>query len=437
MELRRLHFFILMILILALCAPVRCAQIVMGTLVTSPGNSDSIQLRTESDTLLVQVSKTAKIKRGQVGVNTRSVSLRDLAPGDQVTAWVSRDGVAGSVEALFGVVTGNVKTTKNGKLVLSDGRYVAMSSRVQIVSSDGKLGKINDIKTGMLVKCRVNPVTNQAWTVFAAVPDKKTIVVKPAPKKLAKPVVQKTSAVEKPKVTSVTYSSPSPLKAGDLLTVDIAATPGGKAMFEVDNLISATQMIEVSPGSYRAVVTVPKGKTVTGAPLLAYVMSKGIKSAAVQASRLVTVATEVAKQQVVSAPAPKPVPAPPAPQVTIPVVDQQKAPEPQPVRDKIILMYPADGAKISRALLIKGTAQPDSKVMVTVTFSNGLSGLLKLSGSVASQLVAVGKNGVFTMGPVALEGPLATQSLQFTIKVYYPDQDDHSTVTVNVFGARN
>ncbi|MHB9037056.1 MAG: hypothetical protein ACYC64_10325, partial [Armatimonadota bacterium] len=59
------------------------------------------------------------------------------------------------------------------------------------------------------------------------------------------------------------------------------------------------------------------------------------------------------------------------------------------------------------------------------------------AGEVASQMVAVGKNGEFRMGPIALEGPLATQGLEFTIKAYYTDREDHGTAMVKVIGARN
>ena len=104
---------------------------------------------------------------------------------------------------------------------------------------------------------------------------------------------------------------------------------------------------------------------------------------------------------------------------------------------KVTLTCPPDGAKIEKALLVRGVADPDSKVRVTVTYTNGLAGILKLAGLAASQDVAVGNDGKFRMGPLPLEGPLATKGLYFTVKAYYPDREDHGTATVRVIGERS
>jgi hypothetical protein len=133
----------------------------------------------------------------------------------------------------------------------------------------------------------------------------------------------------------------------------------------------------------------------------------------------------------------KPSPVVVVPQVVVPIVQPTTPAPKETTAAKVILTNPPDGAKITRALLVRGTADPDSKVLVKVTYTNGLSGLLKLAGEVVSQSVAVGKNGEFRVGPIALEGPLATEGLKFTIKAYYPDREDHGTAIVRAIGARN
>ncbi|MHB9038018.1 MAG: hypothetical protein ACYC64_15275, partial [Armatimonadota bacterium] len=411
------------------CGALECAQTVTGTLLSVAGDSGSFVLKADdSAPKVVLVAKDAKVMRGQVGKDLRAVQLRDLAQGDRVVAVVSQDGSATSVKGFFGVVIGTAAGVSGDKLALQDGRSVTLRPEAQVVLGDGSVGKPSDIKPGMLVKCRVNPASTEAWTVFAALPDKKKTpappkaapVAKPVAKQAAKADTKPVSALpEKSKILSVTYSAPSPLKVGDLLTVDVSGTPGGNATFEVKDLIKAAHMDEVSPGAYRAVLEIPKGKSVRSAALVARIAANGAISAPVQASRLVTVEPAIV--------------APNRPSATVQLVSMKPEPvaavetktETKPTPVKVILTNPPDGAKITRALLIRGIADPDAKVMVTVTYTNGLTGLLKLAGEVASQMVAVGKNGEFRMGPIALEGPLATQGLEFTIKAYYTDREDH------------
>jgi outer membrane biosynthesis protein TonB len=184
------------------------------------------------------------------------------------------------------------------------------------------------------------------------------------------------------------------------------------------------------------------------------------RASPVQASRLITVGkkgtpTEVkpevrpeTKPEVKPEAKPEPpaasantpllIPAQPAPpQVVVPVISPAPPPEKPMEPAKIVLSAPEDGARIRRTIVVKGSADPDSKVAVTITYSNGLQGLLKLAGNVASQVIAVGNNGEFRLGPIPLEGPLATKGLRFTIKAHYPDRADHGTAVVTVIGDRD
>lgn len=259
---------------------------------------------------------------------------------------------------------------------------------------------------------------------------------------------------EQLKITSVTFSAPAPLKAGDIITVDLAGTAGVRAAFSVKGLLPATQLREVSVGSYHGSVKVPEGKFVRNAPLVGYLGTDKIHAAPVQASRLVSVLqTKVDEPTklppVLPEPQPKPVdpPKPPAPKPVAvadppqpkPTPPPASAPAPVAVRgdDNIVISTPANGATLKHMIMIKGTAKPSSTVRVIITYSNGMSGMLKLAGDVASQNLAAGKNGEFRMGPIALDGPLATDGLRFTIKAYYPDRTDHGTADITVTGKRD
>lgn len=260
------------------------------------------------------------------------------------------------------------------------------------------------------------------------------------------------------KINSITFSAPAPLKAGDIITVALAGTPGVRAAFSVKNLIPTTHLKEVSAGSYHGSVRVPKAKFVRNAPLVGYLGNDSGHAAPVQAGRLISVLDPDAPQPPAKLPViqpesraqpvdpqasakKKPVSAPPAPKLAAPPTAEQK-PTPPPASvtvansGKIVLTSPADGAEIRRAITVKGKALPDSTVKVTITYNNNLSGMLKLGGEVASQNLAAGKNGEFRMGPIALDGPLATDGLRFTIKAYYPDRTDHGTAVLGVIGKR-
>jgi len=261
------------------------------------------------------------------------------------------------------------------------------------------------------------------------------------------------------KINSVRFSAPVPLKPGDTITVDLTGTPGAKAAFTVKNFIPVVKMRELSPGAYHGAVKVPKGRTARNAPLVGYLGYENAHAAPVQTSRLVTV-VDTSQERLrptiaplrMTNPGPMPLPEPtrlPAvkPEISAEIAAPVAAPVPPPapapkpkteaVSPKIVLTSPMDGEIARRAIIVKGTADPRSVVRVSITYSNQLMGVLKLAGKVASQNMSAGKNGEFKMGPIALDGPLATDGLRFTIKAYYPDRADHATAEVSVTGRRD
>lgn len=401
---------ICVVFLVAASANVCCAETIAGTLLSFDRAAGLLTLSINGAMRVVKAEAGTKVMRGQVGKELRQVALSELARGDRIVVVVGRDSIATSVKAYFGIVKGVLASSRGDKLTLKDGRAMYLHPEAEVMLDNGKQGKASELKPGSLVICRVDPSTGLVWMALATVPVKS-------------------------KIDSVTYSGASPLKSGDLLTVDVSGTPGATVSFDVKGLIPSTVMKETSPGFYRAVVEVPKDKTVRNAPLVARLSVGGTEAPLVQASRLVTVAATANFTSAPSKPAPAassvPAPAPPPPAQV-----KSKAPESTPPPARISISAPVDGSKIRKALLIKGTAEPDFKVQVTITYTNGLAGVLKLAGEITSQLVAVGKNGEFKVGPIALEGPLATKGLQFTVKAYYPDQADHATVIVRVVGAR-
>ena len=456
-------------LIFALCVlicfgsvAVGAGQVIKGTLTFIAGDGGCIGIAVDNQIITIKPSPDAKIFRGQVGKDMRIVELREFALGDSVEAFLNDKGLASSIKAYFGIIKGTFSKLQGDAIVLKDGRTVRLHPDARVSLTNGRSGGLSDLKRGDLLLCRLNPLDNQVWMVLVVMlvdpskPDAKPPII---PKALVKTPAPAAEKIEKPVIKSVKYSCPTPVKAGDQITVELSGTPGGTASFEVKHIISAVSMKETSPGSYQAIATIPQGKLVQNAALVGYLSVKNVKASPVQASALLSVnAAPVVKidkiaeikkdSEPISAPSvqitPQPAETKPAvtvtpvavePVATVPqvVITPEKKPEPQ----KITVTSPAYGTKIKRALQVLGKAEPESKVMVEITYSNGFIGLLKLAGSVASQQIAVGKNGEFKLGPLLLEGPLATKGLEFTIKSYYPDQTDHCTVITKVIGDRD
>ena len=433
---------------LALFAATVCAAhgaiTVKGTLLAPASDNSPVKLQTAAGPFSFNADAATRVLRGQLGKQLRAATLRELAPGDHIVAIVNQNGLAPSVKAFYSRTQGTLSKMQGGKLVFREGKAVVLSAKAQVVLPNGKIGKPADLKPGAFLICRTNPVTNQAWTVVAA-------------SLAAKPVVTVSRAAPgKPVIRSISYVSDDPLEPGDTITVQMSGTPGGQATCEISGLIPRTPMKEVFTGSYTVTVTVPDGKIATNSPLIGKLVLKGANAEPVQAAKLVTVAlTKVAPM--VSTIGTLPSAAPPVPvEATEPTPEPAATPAPVPAKDSepvpvaetapvveptqppapVILTQPADRMRIERAILVRGTAEPDSTVHITVIYTNGLAGLLNLSGTVASQDLAVGKNGEFTMGPLPLEGPLATKGLRFKVEAWYPDSAGEAA-RATVIGARS
>lgn len=430
---------------LALLAATVCAAYgaitVKGTLLTPASTNTPIKIRTATGPYSFNADAATVVLRGQLGKPLRAVMLRELAPGDHIVAVVNQNGIAPSIKAFYSKTQGTLSKMQGDKLVFKEGKAVVLSDKAQVVLPNGKIGKPAHLTPGTFLICRINPVTNRAWTVVAA-----SIAAKPV-------VTVSRTAPGKPVIRSVAYVADDPLEPGDTMTIQMSGTPGGHATCEIRDVISQTPMKEVFAGSYTVTITVPDGKIVHNSPLIGKLTVKGAAAEPVQAAKLVTVAmskvapmistvgtpppgmpaipVEAAKPAAEPAVTPAPTPKPePAPAVTTPpVVEPTRPPAP------VALTQPADGMKIERAIIIRGSAEPESTVHVTVTYTNGLAGLLNLSGMVASQDLAVGKNGKFKMGPLPLEGPLATKGLRFMVKAWYPGVAGEAA-RVTVIGAR-
>ncbi|MCX8053000.1 MAG: hypothetical protein N3B12_04260 [Armatimonadetes bacterium] len=423
------------------------ARTVKGTLVSAVRDSVTIKQDGDGNSLTFKIAPNANILRGQVGRDSRKATTAELGAGDRIVAVVNDKGFATSIKAYYVIAKGTILSIRGDKVFFRDGRSVKLRPGMPVVLESGKVGKVADLTPASEIVCRVNPVTGEAWTVIAKLPKSKSSTVAPYKPKVT---------LIKPVIKSVTYKAPENLKARDWMKVELTGTPGGRAVCQVKGLIPRTEMKETAPGVYVAHVMIPAGKGAKNEPLVGYLTVNGLDAAPVQASKLITVDVTVPERVpppvVAVTPEPEPVSeekpvsevsTTPAPeQVPESVLEPTPAPvelpkpEPPKVKAPVVIKSPEMGARIQRAINVIGTAEPGSNVIVTVSYSNQRGGILNLSGQVSSQLVAVGPDGVFKMGPIPLEGPLATRGLIFTVKASYPDAIDQA-VLVSVFGERS
>ncbi len=442
MESKRLCTLCLLILIFAgfPCANTNAALSVEGTLTKPASRIGTLILQTKDGIKRALTSKNVKVQRGQVKLNAKDISLSQLHCGDYIVATLNSKGEATFVKASFGFLNGELVKREGRMLILDSAKRVKLADNARVFSRSGSLGSVADLKMMSNLACILNPLTGEAWEVYQTSPE-------PAKKPL--PSV-------KPRITSLQYSPLGEINTGDTITVEMKGSQGGRASFEIRHLTALIPMNEITPGYYKGAVAAVSA--ISGAPLLGYLSAGGAMASPLQAGRLVRIGKE-ASPMAGSAPsakdikpvipaaepikdvpqtnAPKITPASPQQaQIKVPVIDVSKQPQQAQEMQQIVLKAPQDGAIIKSAITVIGKASPNSKVAISITYSNGLMGLLKLSGNVAVQTVAVGGDGVFRMSPIALDGPLATKGLRYTIKAYYTDRADHGAAISVVIGGR-
>ena len=420
------------------------AQVVNGILASNP-TTGLVRILTEKDVLLVSTDLTTKVFLTEIGKPQKEVTLRELAAGDRIVANVKQDGLAVTIKAFNEKNHGEVIKVTKDTIILKNGNKIKINPLAQIILPDGHSGKIQDIQKGFLVILRQNPISKEAWTVVAVKQSESKEII-------AKPVIK-----------SIVYKAPEVLKAGDIITVNMTGSNNGQAFVEIKGLTKPSAMKEVSKGNYQALIRIPATSLKTPLPLVGSLTVNGIKASPMQAGKLIELNKTTVKlapgkkpanklkvipPAVIKMPAPEPEPLQPIsnpvqvkaeePVITTVVVPTPLPEPPKPVEiANITLTTPADGEKIQRAIIINGNAQPESRIVLEITYSNEKIGLLEISGSVLSQLIAASKNGEFKAGPIALEGPLATKGLKFFIKAYYADFADKIPATARVYGDRN
>ncbi len=464
MKLSRLLFLALLLTAFASCA--YSAVVMDGTIVNIHYENKLVTIKKDGVEQVVAVDDKTSLMRQQVGKEMEKVSISDIAPGDRAVAVVKQDGTASSLKAFYGLIKGTYVAYDKRKITLKDGREIKLHPYAQVLLSTGKTVAPGDIEPGSAVIFRVHPLTKDAWAVIAAkkepttvkeISPKQPVKTEECPKDAAGDKV-----TVKPVISSVTVSAAESIYPGDRITVDMMATAGGTASVRIKDLAGPLPMKEITPGRYRVVIDVPEDRVVTDAPVLAKLAVKDSESDPVQASRLITVSSPegVAPMPVLANDTDKsavvlPVPDNADSSVCPPSTDTGPVSDPEPIavndtqpvlsspapvvptkESTIVVHSPEDGARLTESIHVKGVARPDSRVQVDITYTNGEYGLLELSGLVSSQVLATSGEGYFAAGPFPIAGKYATPGLEFTIKAWYPDRENHESVQLTVYGLK-
>ncbi|MBW3623031.1 MAG: copper amine oxidase N-terminal domain-containing protein [Armatimonadetes bacterium] len=92
-----------------------------------------------------------------------------------------------------------------------------------------------------------------------------------------------------PVIQSFRHLTRGPVKAGDIIEVELEGTPGTRGFFTVVGVASNVPMRETQPGRYTGRVTVPSGINVNDARVLARLTAGNRESAVVQAGDPITI----------------------------------------------------------------------------------------------------------------------------------------------------
>jgi hypothetical protein len=180
-------------------------------------------------------------------------------------------------------------------------------------------------------------------------------------------------------IESITHDAQKTLTVGDVVTVKVKGQPGGRATLSISGVAPSLPMTESSPGSYVGRYTVRRGDQQLRAEVAAtLVMPDGERQTLTDSAPL-RIATRELK----------------APTITSPGPDDP----------------------INSPVVVTGRGEPGAKVIVEVTYAARAFGVLPISGTAATQEVAVGADGTFKTEPMTLRLPRGATKVEYAIRV--------------------
>lgn len=231
------------------------------TVTAESGLAESVPLSPEA-IILVKVGAAPQVRQ----------SLSALKVGDSVQLRRDSQGRAYLIETTYDERIGVLKSLEplgNRWIALfMEGGAVEVEANAEIKKL-GNSSSLSEIRTGERVNLRLNPASKRA-TALAVIEAEKPV----APR------------VE---VLKVTHNATQKwVKGGDTITFTVTGTPAAKGMLRVPGLpgAEALPLVETSPGSYLATLTVPAGTSLKDATALATLMLDSLSSPTVASAEI-------------------------------------------------------------------------------------------------------------------------------------------------------
>lgn len=208
--------------------------------------------------------------RGKVGEQLRIVDLDAIHLGDQVELTLTEQDQVVVLRASYGEKTGQLQAVAENRLILGDGTLLELSPEVRVHTPEDEDVDLASVEQGAEVTVRYNPVVNLAWDITVAEPQAES--QEPEIRVLA--------------VSLVNYTRP--LRAGEVLRVQILGTGGGEARFKLEDQYTDLPALENRPGRYVGQFTVPAEANLLEAAVTAVVEKEGLITEPLAADQTVT-----------------------------------------------------------------------------------------------------------------------------------------------------
>jgi hypothetical protein len=255
-------------------APTEITGVLLGKN-TEVGRALLYQKGDGGDLALAQLTAETVIQRGKPDAAPAPAAFADLQPGDLLILKRDTAGKLLAVTATYAEAAGKVAGFANNKLLLQDGGLYQLSPQVRAQDTQGKAVALAEIAAGKEVTLQVTPESNTVWLI--TVPAAAT----PPP------------ALSAPKIVSVgPVNYGKPLKAGDVLTLQVMGTPGAAAVTaRVGAVLTNVPLTEQEPGRYLGSVTIGPNTNAAEVPIFAVLRANAMQTAEMRSALTVTIDT--------------------------------------------------------------------------------------------------------------------------------------------------
>ncbi len=163
-----------------------------------------------------------------------------ISPGDRVLGWEG-----GNLRFQARLVRGEFLDARHGELLLGR-QNLSLSSKAEVLLN-GQPCLLEDLPRGRAALARLDPVTGRVGRLEVVDP--------------GHPRGQEASEILAVRVGLVPSEEvpPRPLRAGEVLHLELRAPEAGRAVFDVAGVVRGLAAREVEPGLYRARLVVPPG----------------------------------------------------------------------------------------------------------------------------------------------------------------------------------